>query len=143
MEGLSGLREDQAFRDLRPMNESTVGRISRLVLMSVIPGVLTDDLEEFGAAITEIQRLVGEHFAPVQGGPYATERGQAIAEFAFKRGAVGIGQSSWGPAVFALVRGETAARTLVAEIGAWVGGREATVFQTRANNGGAVVRDEP
>ena len=143
IEGLSGSPEDLAFRELAPMSESTAGRISRLVLVSLLPGILTDDIDTFGTAVTEIQRLVGEHFAPVQGGPYATERGEAIAEFALKHGAAGAGQSSWGPAVFALVRGETQARTLVAQIEAWNGGRDATVFHTGANNDGAVVRAKP
>jgi beta-RFAP synthase len=142
-EGLHGAREEQAFRDLAPMSEASVGRISRLLLMAVMPGVLTDDLEAFGAAITEIQRLVGEYFSRVQGGAYATECGRAIADLARAHGAAGVGQSSWGPAVFALVRGEEHARVLAGRIEAWAGSGEVSVFHTAADAVGAVVETVP
>ena len=138
--GLHGPPEDRAFEELPAMRESVAGRISRLVLLRVIPGVLRDDLEGFGAAVTEIQRLVGEHFAPVQGGLYASKRGQAVAEFALKQGAAGVGQSSWGPAVFALTRGEEAARALASRIESWAGPEHVSVFHTAADNVGAVIR---
>ena len=103
--GLSGAAEQQAFRDLPPMAAERVGRICRLTLMQVIPAVLTDDIRTFGAAITEIQAIVGEYFAPHQGGRFATQTGCEVTEHALARGAHGVGQSSWGPTVFALVRG--------------------------------------
>lgn len=143
-EGLSGTREQAAFATLPPMDDATVGRISRLTLMKIIPGVLTDDIHGFGEAITEVQTLVGEYFAPVQGGVYATETGARVAALALANGAHGVGQSSWGPAVFALVRGERDARALVRDLDACVG--QATgnlVFHTRADNTGATWRTEP
>src|SRR5262245_65918555 len=91
------------------MADDKVGRICRLTLMKVIPAVVTDDIDAFGEAITEIQVTVGEYFAPHQGGVYATATGLAAAEFAMRHGACGVGQSSWGPTVFALVRGEVSA----------------------------------
>ena len=71
--GLSGPGEEWAFRDLPPMDAERVGRICRLTLMQVAPAVLTGDIRTFGAAITEIQEVVGEYFAPHQGGRFATE----------------------------------------------------------------------
>ena len=52
------------------MDTERVGRICRLTLMQVAPAVLTGDIRTFGAAITEIQEVVGEYFAPYQGGVY-------------------------------------------------------------------------
>lgn len=139
-EGLSGNREERVFVDLRPMGEHKVGKICRLTLMKVIPGVLQDDIRGFGEAITEIQILMGEHFAPYQGGMYATAIGKEVAEFALKQGADGVGQSSWGPTMFALVRGEGAAATLAEKIGAHIGEGRAAIFSTRASNRGATWR---
>lgn len=137
-QGLNGPREQAAFATLAPMDDATVGRISRLTLMKIIPGVLTDDLSGFGDAITEVQQLVGGYFAPVQGGVYATEMGAKVAAFALRHGAQGVGQSSWGPAVFALIRGERPAATLAQEIEQFVDGNTAPlVFHTRADNSGA------
>lgn len=141
--GLSGKREEKVFETLPPMGEATVERISRLTLMKVLPGVITDDIRGFGEAITEIQALVGEFFAPYQGGVYATPTGRKVADFALRRGACGVGQSSWGPTVFALVRGEDTATALAGEIKRFLGDDQSLVFPTRASNRGAVWQAEP
>jgi beta-RFAP synthase len=141
--GLSGSREEQAFRDLPPMEAERVGRICRLTLMQVAPAVLTGDIRTFGAAITEIQEVVGEYFAPHQGGRFATETGCAVTEFALARGAHGVGQSSWGPTVFALVRGEPAARVLADALRGAFGDRLAWADVSPARNRGASCQEAP
>jgi predicted sugar kinase len=118
-----------------------VGRICRLTLMKVEPAVMTGDVQGFGEAITEIQLLVGEHFAPYQGGVYASPAGKRAADVALKRGAAGVGQSSWGPTVFALVRGEPAAAALGEELAALLGD-DAAVSWTPARNRGAACEVE-
>jgi beta-RFAP synthase len=141
--GLSGSEEESAFHTLPPMRSDTVGRICRLVLVKAAPALVTGDIGAFGEAITEIQRLVGEHFAAYQGGGvYASPTGKCAADLALERGAVGVGQSSWGPTVFALARGEDVAAGLAAELGRALG-NEATVWCTRPRNGGAACRVEP
>jgi beta-ribofuranosylaminobenzene 5'-phosphate synthase len=142
-QGVHGSREEAIFRELPAMPESMVGEISRLVLMRALPAALTDDIGGFGEAITEIQALMGEQFAPYQGGAYATERGRLIAEFARKHGAAGVGQSSWGPTVFALIRGAEAAEGLVGAIRAFIGDPALAIWRTPASAHGATVRVEP
>ena len=140
---MSGKREEKVFKTLPLMDDATVERISWLTLMKVLPGVITDDIRGFGEAITEIQALVGEFFAPYQGGVYATSTGRKAADFALKRGACGVSQSSWGPTVFALVRGKDAATALAREIKRLLGDDQSLVFPTRASNRGAVWRVKP
>ena len=129
------------------MDAERVGRICRLTLMQVAPAALTGDIRTFGAAITEIQEAVGEYFAPYQGGRFATETGCEVTELALARGAHGVGQSSWGPTVFALVRGEPAARALADALrGAFgepagVGRRQPRAEPGRIVPGGAVSLD--
>jgi beta-ribofuranosylaminobenzene 5'-phosphate synthase len=135
--GLSGAAEQQAFRDLPPMAAERVGRICRLALTQVAPATLTDDIRTFGAAITEIQAIVGEYFAPHQGGRFATQTGCEVTEHALAWGAHGVGQSSWGPAVFALTEGEKAALALADSIRTTFGHRLARVDLSRARNRGA------
>jgi beta-ribofuranosylaminobenzene 5'-phosphate synthase len=141
--GLSGATEERTFLDLRPMDAATVGRICRLTLMGLMPAAVTGDIAGFGAAITEVQRLVGEHFAEYQGGTYASPAGRTVAEFALARGAHGVGQSSWGPTVFALVRGENRARGLATEIRSLLGDDARSVSYVRSRNEGAACRVEP
>ena len=139
--GLSGATEQRAFRDLPPMDEERVGRICRLTLMQVAPAVLTGDIRVFGAAITEIQELVGEYFAPCQGGRFASRTGCEVAELALARGAHGVGQSSWGPTVFALVASEARAEALADEIRTAFGDHLVRVDVSRTRNRGAACRE--
>jgi beta-ribofuranosylaminobenzene 5'-phosphate synthase len=113
-DGLHGEGEIEAFRSLPPFPAGGVGEICRHVLMGVMPALIEHDLETFGAAITAIQMLVGAHFAPAQGGVFTSKRVEVLAHRLAKAGAVGIGQSSWGPTGFAFAPSENAAAEMVA-----------------------------
>lgn len=117
MTGVHGSREVEAFRDLPRFPEDQAAEICRIVLMQVLPALATAELEGFGSGISRIQRLIGDHFAPHQGGRYASPRvAEALYAIAAK-GIAGYGQSSWGPTGFALVASEAQAQALVAELG--------------------------
>ena len=66
-------------------------------------------------ALTEVQRLVGDCFADIQGGRFANNSSDRIISFFLDQRACGAGQSSWGPAVYALVDGQAAADRLEVE----------------------------
>ena len=116
MTGVHGSREVEAFRDLPRFPADQAAEICRTVLMQVMPAAIVADARAFGAGITTIQRRIGDHFAPHQGGRYASPAvAEALAAIA-ARGIAGYGQSSWGPTGFALVPSEAEARALVAEL---------------------------
>jgi beta-ribofuranosylaminobenzene 5'-phosphate synthase len=108
--GLSGVAEAQAFATLTPAPERSA-EIAQLVLTSLLPALVERDVEEFGAALTRVQQLVGDSFAPVQGGRFHPRAG-ALVEALLDGGAAGAGQSSWGPAVYGVVGSEAAGRAL-------------------------------
>ncbi|GJE60295.1 beta-ribofuranosylaminobenzene 5'-phosphate synthase family protein [Methylobacterium trifolii] len=112
--GVHGSREVEAFRELPRFPEAQAAEICRLVLMQVMPAAVLAEPDPFGAGITAIQRLIGDHFAPHQGGRFASPAvAEALAAVA-AQGVSGYGQSSWGPTGFALVASEAEARALVA-----------------------------
>lgn len=111
-EGLSGQRERRAFAELGPMTQAASAEICRLTLMQALPGVREDDLAAFGAAITRVQAILGDHFAPAQGGRFTSSAVGATLDALAAAGATGIGQSSWGPTGFALARGDAEAARL-------------------------------
>ena len=76
--------------------------MSRLVLTALLPGLLTGDIEEFGRALSEIQREIGSMFAAPQGGVFHP-RAAPIVEALETLGVGAVGQSSWGPAVYGIV----------------------------------------
>jgi beta-ribofuranosylaminobenzene 5'-phosphate synthase len=134
--GLSGGAEEAAFADLRP-DPGRSAEIAQVVLTALMPALVERDLVEFGAALSRLQRLVGDAFAPVQGGTFHPRAG-ALVDALLRLGAAGAGQSSWGPAVYGLVgseqQGHDVVRGLEAELGA--GGRAEVV---RFDNRGARV----
>ena len=138
--GVHGAREVEAFRDLPRFPEAQAAEICRIVLMQVMPAAVTAEPEAFGAGITAIQRLVGDHFAPHQGGRYASPAvAEALAAVA-GLGIAGYGQSSWGPTGFALVPSEARARALVTELdGRFGGGGRLRFLVARGRNTGATV----
>ncbi len=99
--GLHGADERHAFARLPAIAERVTERLSRIVLLDLLPAVVERDLPAFGAALMELQAHVGAAFAPAQGGIYASPRGRAIVEELARSGFVGIGQSSWGPTIYA------------------------------------------
>jgi beta-RFAP synthase len=109
-EGAHGDREATAFATLPPFAEAHAERLCRLALMRLLPGIKEADIEAFGSALTEIQEIVGGHFAAAQGGSAWTSAavGRVSGRLA-ALGAVGVGQTSWGPTGFAFVDSEAAA----------------------------------
>jgi predicted sugar kinase len=81
------------------MTGSLIGRLCRLVLCEVLPAAGTEDFARFSAAVSEYGRLVGDYFAPVQGGGFLDRRMQNLAEELASRFRCGCAQTSWGPSV--------------------------------------------
>lgn len=101
--GLHGSGEDGAFRRLPPYSPELAGRLCRLVLMQLLPGLATADLEAVGPAIGEIQREVGDYFAPAQQGRFVSPGVAEVLAWLEGERIAGIGQSSWGPTGFAIL----------------------------------------
>jgi beta-ribofuranosylaminobenzene 5'-phosphate synthase len=136
--GLSGGAEDEAFADLRPDPERSA-HIAHVVLTALLPALVERDLAGFGAALTRLQRLVGDAFAPAQGGTFHP-RAAALVDALLRHGAAGAGQSSWGPAVYAVVDGEEQGRQLARAVEPELGAG-GTAEVVRFENRGARVED--
>jgi predicted sugar kinase len=85
--------------------------------------------------------MVGDCFSSVQGGRFANPISEKTVEYMISRGAAGIGQSSWGPAVYGLVEGKARARKLLQDVSKKLevlGGGDA--FLVQACNRGARIK---
>jgi len=100
-QGLHGPEEIQAFAQLAPMPRSLTDRLCHLVLLGLLPAVVEHDLISFGGAVSELQEHVGNHFSPAQGGPYARPAVESVVRYLEGEGLRGVGQSSWGPTLYA------------------------------------------
>ena len=110
--GLSGEAESSAFDQLPRPSDREVERVSHLVLMQLLPALVEADLPSFGEALSAVQRITGAWFAGQQGGIFASGPTERLVGQMEECGAVGVGQSSWGPAAYGLVEGPEAASAL-------------------------------
>lgn len=113
--GLHGPVEHEAFRVLPEFPERLAAELCRLVLMQALPALAESDLQRFGEAVTELQRRVGDYFAPVQGGRFASPHVAAALAWLEAAGIAGFGQSSWGPTGFAFTANLAEGEALLAE----------------------------
>ncbi len=136
--GLAGEEEAGALARLPPPSAGEVERVAHLVLMQLLPALVEADLASFGAALAQVQKITGGWFAPVQGGVFAPGETRALVERLGAWGAVGVGQSSWGPAVYGIVADRGAAGALAAKVRGilGVGG---SVYDTGFSTAGARV----
>ena len=110
-QGIHGEQETAAFAAMPPFPETKAARHCQLVLMQVLPAVAENDLVSFGSAIREWQADLGDFFASLQGGRRFTSSDVAMALAQLERaGAVGVGQSSWGPTGFAFMASRSDSR---------------------------------
>jgi len=114
--GLNGEAERAAFHRLKAFPQARAAHLAHLVLMRAMPALAEEDCARFGAAIGEIQRVVGDYFALAQGGRFTSAAVAAALAWLEVHGVAGVGQTSWGPTGFAVVDSETRAHTLLVEL---------------------------
>ena len=136
--GISGAGEAEAFATLPAPPEREVERVAHIVLMSLLPALADADLPGFGRALTEVQEITGGWFASVQGGTFAPGGSADLVHRLREWGASGVGQSSWGPAVYGIVEGHEAAERLADRVVGYMGS-SAIVFASPFRSDGARV----
>ena len=102
--GLSGDPETKAFARLKSgaAADCETDALCRIVLLGLLPALVERDLRSFGEALHEFNRRAGLPFAEAQGGIYASPAATEIHDWLRARGFGGVGQSSWGPTLFAI-----------------------------------------
>ena len=137
----SGSDETNAFKKLDPPPATLIGEISRIILMQMIPAIIEGDIVSFGDAMTSVDYKFGEFWVKVQGGRFTHPLIENGIGFLSENGALGVGQSSWGPGFYGLTESGAQARKICAELERYLNedGREGRTFVAGPDNHGAVV----
>ncbi len=114
--GIHGQKEYNAFKTLKPFPENLSEKLCRLVNMVILPSLIEKNFNDFSEAIGQLQKIVGTHFSPIQGGVYSNPDIANIMNYAEQNGFMGVGQSSWGPTGFILTDSDTSAHKLTKDI---------------------------
>ena len=139
--GLHGVPEVEAFRRLPPFPPAAAAHLCRLMLMVALPALAERDVERFGQAIGELQRTVGDHFAPAQGGRFTSPMVAEVLGWLEAQGIPGVGQSSWGPTCFAIVGESERAERLAARMRERWAGTQLEVLVCCGRNVGASIEN--
>lgn len=146
-------QELEVFEKLPPPQEKLVYEACYRILLEMAPAVVEKNIRAFGVNLTKLQEVVGAMFSQAQGGVFQPHSAPLIEKLR-EMGAIGVGQSSWGPAVYALFdpeKRETIARVLKEEIlygysitesgGTMCGvSTWGEIYLTHADNKGAVIK---
>lgn len=133
--GMHDQEEIEIFKKFCPLPIEEVREISHIVLMQMMPAVIEEDIESFGAAINHVQ-TVGFNKRESLIWPGFVKN---IASF-LRSQCYGAGVSSFGPVVYALVDNREEGRQLQTEVQKMldesVGG---VTMMIRAKNSGAEI----
>lgn len=114
--GLAGAAERRAFGSLPPVPPDVTAALRAEVAEEMIPAALAGQFERFGESVYRFNREAGMCFAASQGGPYASKAIAELIERLRGEGTRGVGQTSWGPTIFALAESDLAATRLASLI---------------------------
>ena len=141
--GRSGDEEDASMRTVIERADPVITeKVEATLERRVIPAIEAGDHERFGTAVAEIDGLNGAWYADEQGGVYRPPVGTIVEHLSASPAISGVGQTSWGPAVYGVtgVDGVDAARDA-----GWdaleVAGVDGDVLVAEPRNGGARVVD--
>jgi beta-ribofuranosylaminobenzene 5'-phosphate synthase len=110
--GLSGQDEAAAFAALPAMTPQTTAQLAEEVQMRMLPAAAQGDFAALSQSVFQYGYRAGSCFAAVQGGAYQGPQVAALVRIIRELGIHGVGQSSWGPTVFALTESSAAAEQL-------------------------------
>jgi beta-RFAP synthase len=137
--GLAGEGEALAFERLPPVPEETNRTLWTITTEQMLPAVNRRDCDAFGDAVFQFGRTAGECFATVQGGPFASPEIAELAASMRDHGVRGVGQSSWGPTVFAVTHHDDEALRLVEWARTRYGETKYDITIAQPNNHGATI----
>ncbi len=133
--------EGEYFEELG--SEAKIGeKICYFLVLQMLPGLVNQNISEFGESVSKIDELAGEAFSSQQGGLFKEETVTRTRNKLLQQGAYGAGQSSWGPTVYAIADGREQAMSLRSEITDFLDdeGVSADVFVSKPDNSGAEVK---
>jgi beta-RFAP synthase len=137
--GLAGDREGEAFERLPPVPGEVTRELWRITNEEMLPAIERSDCGGFGEAVYQFGRRAGECFAAAQGGPFGNPETARLVDAIRGHGVSGVGQSSWGPTVFAITPNDAEAESLAT----WLRNKsqiaDAELSIAQPNNRGAII----
>ena len=140
--GLAGEQEQAAFEQIPATTLAQHAAMRTIVQERIVPALVQCDYEQFAEAVFEFGHRSGLYFEAVQGGAYNGSAVRALVDHVRETGVPAVGQSSWGPCVFAITQNKAQAAALADSV-QQAFGDQCRVQITRADNSGALLNGQP
>lgn len=101
-QGLHTDAERLAFSRIETVDLAIVQQLQHLASDVLVSAAVAGKFTSFAESLTLYNRRAGAHYLSVQRGDYSSEIIEQRLEAMSKAGAIGRGQSSWGPGLFAV-----------------------------------------
>lgn len=111
-----GDAEMEAFRRLPGTTQKQADQLESVLKYDILPSVLNQDFPTFANAVTQYGFQSGMYYSEVTGGAYASPAATAVVDRIRDLGQFAIGQSSWGPTIFAIGPSEKEVNWLVEKL---------------------------
>lgn len=137
--GIHGEEEIAAFRNLPTSTRAHRDRMIDMARNQIGPAVATANYEQFAEVLFEYGRSSGSAYASVQGGDFHSPEIEKLVYQVKDFGVPAVGQSSWGPCVFAITRNDDTANALTHHLNNNFGD-SLEITKTSALNKGAEIK---
>ena len=104
------------FSAVRAGSGQKKDQLQALITEHIIPAAQTRNFDQFARSVEQYNHASGMMFASVQGGAYNGPEVTNLVDQLKHLGARGVGQSSWGPSVFAWFESAESAREFIPKI---------------------------
>jgi len=133
---IHGAEEAKIFGGHCPIPNTQVEKLSRLILLKVLPSVVERDIASLGSALTEIQGVGFKRIEVELQHPVV----KLLMRHMLNNGAYGAGMSSFGPVVYGLAHSKKMAEKLRNSTESFLEAKTGgDVFYSRADNRGATL----
>ena len=139
-EGLSGDSEEEFFGERKYLDQQAVERCDDLIRRKIVVAIQHGDFFEFRAALREYGTLVGQYYAPAQGGVFSSPVIRELLSRLAERGIDGAVQSSWGPSVCIPASSQGESERIVEQIYECAPETDVSVHIAKCLSTGATVR---
>lgn len=113
--GLAGRDEESAIAALPAVSPAVTQTLVTIAQDELFPAAARSDFAAFSDSLYRYGELAGQCYAPRQGGPFNGPLLTKLVGTLRELGIAGVGQSSWGPTIFAACPDQRAAESCVAQ----------------------------
>ena len=136
--GLHGADEVTAFQRITPTTSTQLNQMRKITKEQIVPAIIAQDYSTFSNALQRFGRRSGDYFKSVQGGTFASPQIKHIIETIHKAGLPAVGQTSWGPCVFAIAHNQSMLKSATQSVQHEFG-KSVVIQLTQADNQGALI----